>query len=164
MRFEAVSVEQADVGRGGNHDSRASANDCAQGKRGRLVRWSKFDAHRSMPKSMEARPRRIQHNDFNLAMAAGDRRYSGDSGISPRLFRTNFDGNSSATVCLKISRICRICSNAMRNIAPRWNWDETVCRFASKTACFPTRPEETSATASSRARRSGQSTIGQCRF
>src|SRR5439155_7730837 len=86
-----LEFEQADVGRGGNHDSRASANDCAQGKRGRFVWWSAVRYSSHYAASMEAWPWSLEHNDFNVAVAARDRRSSGDSGISARLFRTNFD-------------------------------------------------------------------------
>ena len=130
-----LGLEQTNVRRRGDHDSGASADDCAQGKRGRFVQ-SRQVGIRCSPcnaRSLETRPRPFHHNDFNFALAATDVRTSGDSGISTRLLRTNFDqaagvqfarersrllAGFSATRC-RISRHARARDETVRRLGPR---------------------------------------------
>ena len=111
-------------------------------------------------RSVEARPRPFHHNDFNFAVAATDVGTSGDSGISARLLRTNFDQAAGIQFARERSRLpagfsatrCRISRHARAR-------HETVCRLGpGGSACSPTGPAAIQATVLSHARRFGPST------
>ena len=86
-----LQIGQTNVGRGGDNAACASADDSAQGKHGRFFQWAAVRCASRNARSMEAWAWRIQHYDFDFAMAAADLRPAGDPHVPTRMFRANFN-------------------------------------------------------------------------
>src|SRR5438094_892886 len=128
-----LEIGQANVGLGGDNVACASADHSGQGKHGRFVQWFATRCTWRNARSMETWPWRIQHDDFDLAMAAADLRNAGDPYVSARMFRTHFNETPRLQFTGKTTRVFARSAGTRRGISrDARTRNEAVCWLAAE--------------------------------